>query len=154
MTHRFLQSDSADYIVELSGLVANVVFGLAGFNVLVIRTAIDNNVAFELSVTAVGIIGDFIGPKNKVVVGNLAANVEFEDWTIFFLRYGAYIHLIAMFNRRWRRRTEQLRRSDGWKNEKSTEYRSRWMVPAPDASSGSRTPGHDRPCYSVRQRRS
>jgi len=54
MTHRFLQSDSADYIVELSGLVANVVFGLAGFNVLVIRTAIDNNVAFELSVTAVG----------------------------------------------------------------------------------------------------
>jgi hypothetical protein len=73
---------------------------------------------------------------------------------VFFLRYGAYIHLIAMFNRRWRRRTEQLRRSDGWKNEKSTVYRPRWMVPAPDGSSGCRTQGHNRSCYSVRQRRS
>ena len=113
MPQRFLQSDSADYIVELSGLAANVVFGAGGFNVLVIRTAIDNNVAFELSVTAIGIIGYFIGPKNKVLVGNLAANVEFEDWTVFFLRYGTYVHFIASFNRGWRRRTDQLRRRDG-----------------------------------------
>ena len=79
MQQRFLQTDGPDHVVEKSCLVANVVYGLACFNVLIVRAAIKNNVAVEVGFLGIGVIGDFIGPKNEGAIRNPAANVKLEN---------------------------------------------------------------------------
>ena len=50
---RFLQADGADHVIETSCLIANIVLGLTCFNVLVIWTAVENNVAFDVGIAGI-----------------------------------------------------------------------------------------------------
>src|SRR6266550_4745632 len=122
MRQRFLQTDGPDHVVEKSCLVANVVYGLACFNVLIVRTPIKNNVAVEVGFPDIGVIGDFIGPKNEGAIRNPAANVKLKNRPILFLLHGTNIHFVASRTGRRRRGTDQLRGKGGWQEEMSSEY--------------------------------
>jgi len=122
MQQRFLQTDGPDHVVEKSCLVANVVYGLACFNVLIVRTAIKNNVAVEMGIPGIGVIGDFIGPKNECALRNLAANVKLKNWPILFLLHRANIDFVAIRASRGRRGTHQLRGKGGGQKEIRAEY--------------------------------
>src|SRR5256885_15697111 len=120
MQHRFLQTDGPDPVVEPSCFIANVVYGFASFNVLIVRTAIKHNVAVEVGFPAIGVIGDFIGPKNEGAIGNPAANVKLKNRPILFLLHSTNIHFVAIRTGGRRRGREQLRGKGGWDEEVSS----------------------------------
>ncbi len=152
MQHRFLQTDGPDHVVEKSCLIANVVYGLACFNVLIVRTAIKHNVAVEVGFPGIGVIGDFIGPKNEGAIGNPAANVKLKNRPILFLLHSTNIHFVAIRTGGRRRGTDQLRGKGGWHEEMSSEYDRGQNSTAEDAGKGRNALKHHRPCCLDRQR--
>ena len=152
MQQRFLQTDGPNHVVEKSCLVANVVYGLACFNVLIVWTAIKNNVAVEMGIPGIGVLGDFIGPKNECAIRNLAANVKFKNWPILFLLHRANIDFVAIRTSRGRRGTHQLRGKGGGQKEIRAEHGHGQKSITEDARKGWNGPKHHRPCCLDRQR--
>jgi len=146
MQQRFLQTDGPDHVVEKSCLVAHVVYGFAGFNVLIVRTAIKNNVAVEMGIAGIGVVGDFVGPKNECAIRNLAANVKLKNWPILFLLHSTDIHFVAIRTSRGRRGTHQLRGKRGGQKEIRAEYGHGQKSITEDAGKGWNGPKDHRPC--------
>src|SRR5262249_36847581 len=57
------KSSGADHVIERSYLGADVVVPMAGLDVFIIGPAVENYVAFQLSVAGCGIVSDFVGIK-------------------------------------------------------------------------------------------
>src|SRR2546423_8745428 len=123
---RFLQTDGPGNVVERPCHIANVVYGLACVNVLIVGTAIKHNVAVEVGFPAIGVIGDFIGPKNEGAIGNPAANVKLKNRPILFLLHSTNIHFVAIRTGGRRKGAQPLCGKGGWHEEMSSEY-VRWQ---------------------------
>jgi hypothetical protein len=83
------QSNGSDHAIEYAGFGANVVSAMAGLDVLVVGTAVENDVALEFSVPGVGVVGDLIGVEDVGAVVNLDRAAQVIDGPIFLLLHGA-----------------------------------------------------------------
>ena len=67
---------------------------------VVVRAAVERDVAVGRGLAAVGVVGDLIGAQNVVAVVNLGVAVQLVDVAVFFLGDGADGGLVASL--RWR----------------------------------------------------
>src|ERR1017187_3609219 len=113
------QSNGSDHAIEYAGFGANVVSAMAGLDVLVVGTAVENDVALEFSVPGVGVVGDLIGVEDVGAVVNLDRAAQVIDGPIFLLLHGADGDLFfglggGLGRGRQRRRGRLLGNGDGW----------------------------------------
>ena len=74
---------------EASSFSSDVVGSMSGLDVLIIRSAIEHDVAIRGGVAGVGVVIDRIGIEDVGAVVNLRLAAQFEYRPVFFLLQGA-----------------------------------------------------------------
>ena len=82
---RHPQADGSDYAIERSNLSADIVCTVTSFDVLVIRTAIEHDVAFGFAISRVCVVGDFIRMQDVVAIVNFCRTAQVIDRAVFLL---------------------------------------------------------------------
>ncbi len=82
-------ASGANHVFEASGFRADVVGSLSGFDVLVVRAAVEHHVAVRNGISGVGVVVHRIGIQNVGAVVNLRLAAQLEYGAVFFLLQGA-----------------------------------------------------------------
>src|SRR5579859_6825680 len=76
-------------VVEAPRLSRQIVGAVAGFDVIIVRAAVEREMSRGRCLTAVLVVGDLVGPQNVVAVVNLGISVQLVDVPVFFLVHRA-----------------------------------------------------------------
>ena len=74
---------------EASSFSSDVVGSMSGFDVLIIRAAVEHHMAIRGGVARIGVVVDRIGIEDVGAVVNLGLPAQLECGPIFFLLQGA-----------------------------------------------------------------
>ena len=89
---------------EASSFSSDVVGSMSGFDVLIIRPAIEHDVAIRGGVAGIGVVIDRIGIEDVGAVVNLGLAAQLEYGPVFFLLQGANGDVLGIDRRRRRRK--------------------------------------------------
>ena len=78
----------SNYVIESSNLGTNVVGTVAGFDVFVIGTAVEDHVALDFRIPGGRVVGDFIGIEHVVAIVDFGLAAQLVERAIFFLLNG------------------------------------------------------------------
>jgi len=84
-----MKSGCSRNVVKFSCLGGEIVCPVAGFDVVVIWTSVECNVAGNRGLAAIGVVGRFVGSQDVIEVVNFGIAVQFVDVAVFFLLDGA-----------------------------------------------------------------
>src|ERR1700722_6829779 len=82
------QTGRAGGVVEAASFRRQIIGAMAGFDVVVVGSAIECEMASSGRLSAVGIVGHFVGTKNIAAVMDLGVVVQFVNVAVFFLLNG------------------------------------------------------------------
>jgi len=83
------KSRGADHVIEGPRLGASVVIAVTCLDVLVVRSAVQNHVAFQFGIAGSGVVGDFIRVEHRVAIVNLGLPAQLVKRTVLFLLNGS-----------------------------------------------------------------
>src|SRR5271166_5033912 len=83
------QSYGSNHAVECPNLGADIVSAMAGFHVLVVGAAIQNDVTLQFAIPGIGVVSDLIRVEDIGAIVNLDCASQMVDRAIFLLLHGA-----------------------------------------------------------------
>ena len=102
------------HMFKTSSFSPHVVGAMSGFDVLIIRAAIENDVAIRRGVAGLGVVVDRIGIEDVGAVVNFRLAAQFEYGPVFFLLQGANGDVLRIHRGR-RRRKRRVGETKTWR---------------------------------------
>jgi hypothetical protein len=85
-----LETNASGHVLEPAGFFLNVISAASSFDVLVVRAALQKQVAFGKYVSSVRVVSRLVPFDGVRAIVNLDVPVEFVNCAVFFLMRSAY----------------------------------------------------------------
>ncbi len=106
------QSHRSDYAIERPGFRADIVGAVAGLDVLVVRTAVERDVALQFAISGVRVVCDLIRIQGVSAIVNFHLSTQVVDRSILLLLHRPDRNLFLRLARRGQRLAGYYPRSE------------------------------------------